>query len=91
MWRGNVRARYGEGGQGFEEPADHDPGVIFPGIGRAAVAEGPAQIPAEQSEAETPQGREGCVAVEIEFWGEGAEGVENTRDDEGDKSEEGNG
>ena len=42
---GDVRARYSEGGQGFEEPADHDPGVIFPGIGRAAVAEGPAQIP----------------------------------------------
>ena len=40
-----LRSCHGEGCESFEESADHDPGVIFPGIGRAAVAEGPAEVP----------------------------------------------
>lgn len=42
MGKGGLRSCHGEGGERFEESADHDSGVIFPGIGRAAVAEGPA-------------------------------------------------
>ena len=55
------------------------------------MAEGPAQIPRQEGKAEAPEGCEGCVAVEVEFWGEGAKGVEDTRDDEGDESEDGYG
>lgn len=42
---GGDEARDGEGGEGLVEAADHDARVVVPGDGRAAVAEGPAQVP----------------------------------------------
>ena len=51
MWGGggrDVRARDGEGCEGFEEPADHYPGVIFPGIGCAAMTQRPTKVPGQE-------------------------------------------
>lgn len=42
---GGDEAGDGEGGEGLVEAADHDARVVVPGDGRAAVAEGPAQVP----------------------------------------------
>ena len=43
----------------------------MPGCGRAAVAEGPAQVPGEEGEAEDPEDEEGEVGGEVVLWGWG--------------------
>ena len=68
---GGDEARDGEGGEGLVEAADHDARVVVPGCGRAAVAEGPAQVPGEQGEAEDPEDEEAEVGGEVVFWGWG--------------------
>lgn len=65
---GGHEARDGEGGEGFVEAADHDAGVVMPGQGRAAVAEGPAEVPGEEGETEDPEEEEGKVGEEVVFW-----------------------
>ena len=48
MGRGrDVRARDSESCECFEEPANHDPGAIFPGVGRATMAKRPAEVPGQ--------------------------------------------
>ena len=51
----------GEGGEGFVETADHDAGVVVPCGRGAAVAEGPAEVPGEEGEAEDPEDEEAEV------------------------------
>ena len=43
----------------------------MPGRGGAAVAEGPAEVPGEEGEAEDPEDEEGEVGGEVVFWGYG--------------------
>ena len=62
---GGDEARDGEGGEGFVEAADHDAGFVVPGEGRAAVAEGPADVPGEQGQTEDPEDEEGEVGEEV--------------------------
>ena len=62
-------ARDGEGGEGLVEAADHDARVVVPGCGRAAVAEGPAEVPGQQGQAEDPEDEEEEVGGEVVFWG----------------------
>ncbi len=57
----------GEGGEGFVETADHDAGVVVPSDGRAAVAEGPAEVPGEEGEPKDPEDQEGEVGEEVVF------------------------
>ena len=64
--RGN-KAGDGEGGEGFVETADHDAGVVVPRGGGAAVAEGPAEVPGEEGEAEDPEDEEAEVREEVVF------------------------
>lgn len=61
------KARNGEGGEGFVETADHDAGVVVPGDGGAAVAEGPAKVPGEEGEAEDPEDEKREIGEEIVF------------------------
>ena len=81
---GGDEARDGEGGEGFVEPADHDTGVVVPGEGRAAVAEGPAEVPGEEGEAEDPEDEEGEVGEEIVFRGQSEGEMEDSGCSEGD-------
>ncbi len=64
---GGNEAGDGEGGEGFVETADHDAGVVVPGDGGAAVAEGPAEVPGEEGEPEDPEDEEGEVGEEVVF------------------------
>ena len=40
----------------------------MPGCGGAAVAEGPAEVPGEEGEAENPEDEEGEVGGEVALW-----------------------
>ena len=81
--RGN-EARDGEGGESFVETADHDAGVVVPGDGGAAMAEGPTEVPGEEGEAEDPEDEEGEVGEEVVFGGQGEGEVEGGGCSEGD-------
>ena len=61
------KAGNGEGGEGYVETALHDAGVVVPGDGRAAVAEGPAEVPGEEGEPKDPEDQEGEVGEEVVF------------------------
>ena len=87
----DVRARHGEGGQGFKQPADHDTSIVLPGVCRAAVPEGPAQVPGEETKTEAPKHGEGGIRVEIEFGRERAEGVEDACHDQSNERKDGDG
>lgn len=74
--KGGNKARDGEGGEGFVETADHDAGVVFPGDGRAAVAEGPTEVPREKREAQNPEDEEGEIGEEVVFGVQGEDEME---------------
>lgn len=86
--RGN-KARDGEGGEGFVKTADHDAGVVVPGDGRAAVAEGPAEVPGEEGQPEDPEDEEGKVGEKVVFEIQDEGEMEEGGGYEGDDSQEG--
>lgn len=88
---GGDEARDGEGGEGLVEAADHDARVVVPGDGRAAVAEGPAQVPGQQGEAEDPEDEESEVGGEVVARVQGQGQVEGGGCYEGDYGQEGDG
>ena len=64
---------------------------MLPCFAAAVVAEYIAEVPGQKRETEDPEDGEEGVAVEVQFWGEGAEVVKEASGDEGDEGEEGHG
>lgn len=87
--KGGNEAGDGEGREGFVETADHDAGVVVPGDGRAAVAEGPAEVPGEEGEAQNPEDEQGEIGEEVVFGIQGEGEVEEGSCREGDYSQDG--
>lgn len=83
------KARDGEGGEGFVETADHDAGVVVPGDGRAAVAQGPAEVPGEKREAQNPEDEEGEIGEKVVFGIQGEGEMEDAGCYKGDDSQDG--
>ena len=88
---GGDEACDGEGGEGFVETADHDAGVVVPGGGDAAVAEGPAEVPGEEGKAEDPEDEEGEVGEKVVSGVQGEGEMEDGGCYEGDYGQEGDG
>lgn len=81
---GGESAHNGERGEGFVEAADHDAGFVVPARYDAFVAEGPAEVPGQEGEAEEPEDCKGCVDEEIDFGLERAGEMEEGSGCEGD-------